>query len=256
MKFPVAALALVALGSAIPLHQPEPTPGPELVAVPAGAWDYRPAGAWRQDGRQVDPPLQRLAADRPLRIMRHEVSRADYGLCAASGACLPAEPGAANEPQTGVSWHDATAYAAWLSEETGQTWRLPTDAEWQRAAAEVFADDALGEGDWTARWLARYDQEAAFVKDPVVRAQGAWGTNSRGVADLAGNVWEWTADCSTNGTIGPDGQPQGQEDYCGARVVEGQHRAVVIDFVRDASAGGCAAGVPPDYLGFRLVRED
>jgi hypothetical protein len=38
-------------------------------------------------------------------------------------------------------------------------------------------------------------------------------------------------------------------------VVEGRHRAVVIDFVRDASAGGCAAGVPPDHLGFRLVRE-
>ena len=256
MKMSVMALALAALGTSVPLHGPEPTPGPELVAVPAGAWSYRPAGAWRQDGRPVDPPLQALASATPLHIMRHEVSRADYALCAAAGACLPAEPGPASEPQTGVSWDDAQAYAAWLSDRTGESWRLPTDAEWQRASAEVFADDALGNSDWTFRWLARYDQEAAFVKDPVVRPLGDWGTNSQGVADLAGNVWEWTSDCATNGTLDAEGQPSGQEDYCGARVVEGQHRAVVIDFVRDARAGGCAAGVPPDYLGFRLVRGD
>jgi len=42
---------------------------------------------------------------------------------------------------------------------------------------------------------------------------------------------------------------------CGVRVVEGQHRTYVTDFIRDARAGGCAAGVPPSNLGFRLVRE-
>jgi hypothetical protein len=39
------------------------------------------------------------------------------------------------------------------------------------------------------------------------------------------------------------------------RAVEGQHRAYVTDFIRDAKAGGCAVGVPPDNLGFRLVVE-
>ena len=42
---------------------------------------------------------------------------------------------------------------------------------------------------------------------------------------------------------------------CGVRVAEGQHRTYVTDFIRDARAGGCAVGVPPDNLGFRLVRE-
>ena len=42
---------------------------------------------------------------------------------------------------------------------------------------------------------------------------------------------------------------------CGVRVVQGQHRAYVTDFIRDARAGGCAAGVPPSNLGFRLVVE-
>ena len=184
-------------------------------------------------------------------------SRGDYALCVADGACLAADPGPTDEPQTGVSWHDATAYAAWLSERTGDDWRLPTDAEWQRAAVERFADDALGESaDFAGRWLAKYEQEASVEPDATLRPLGGWGTNSQGLADLAGNVWEWTVDCPVTGTLDPSGKEISRDDFCGARVVEGRHRAVVIDFVRDASAGGCAAGVPPDHLGFRLVRED
>jgi formylglycine-generating enzyme required for sulfatase activity len=156
-----------------------------------------------------------------------------------------------------VSWYDATAYAAWLSERTGVLWRLPSDAEWQRAAAERFADDALGrDADFADRWLAKYEREASAEADPMVRTGGAWGTNSRGLEDLAGNVWEWTSDCSVTGTLGAAGEEASREEFCGARIAEGRHRATVIDFVRDASAGGCAAGVPPDHLGFRLVRED
>jgi hypothetical protein len=43
-------------------------------------------------------------------------------------------------------------------------------------------------------------------------------------------------------------------ENCGVRVVEGQHRTYVTDFIRDALAGGCAVGTPPANLGFRLVR--
>jgi hypothetical protein len=43
---------------------------------------------------------------------------------------------------------------------------------------------------------------------------------------------------------------------CGVRVVEGQHRTYITDFIRDARAGGCSVGIPPANLGFRLVRED
>lgn len=189
--------------------------------------------------------------------MQAQVSRGDYALCMADGACQPAKTGPAAEPQTGVSWHDATAYAAWLSDLTGVTWRLPTDAEWQRAAAEEFTDDALGQdADFATRWLARYEQEAEAESDPVVRPRGGWGENSRGLADIGGNVWEWTSDCATTGTLDAAGEELSRADFCGARVAQGRHRATVIDFVRDASAGGCAAGVPPDHLGFRLVRED
>ena len=257
MKMSMAAVLLLAVTSTIPVYRVAPigNVGPELVTLAPGGWSYRASGTWHRDGRQVDPPLLLLEDPQPLRIMRHQVSRGEYAACVADGACLPSGDGPADEPQTHVSWHDAQAYATWLSEENGQIWRLPTDAEWQRAAAERFTDDALGDAELSDRWLARYAQESEATVDPVLRPLGGWGENSQGVADLGGNVWEWTDSCVVTGALGASGEVIAESDYCGARVAEGPHRAMVIDFIRDARAGGCAAGVPPEYLGFRLVRE-
>lgn len=44
-------------------------------------------------------------------------------------------------------------------------------------------------------------------------------------------------------------------ENCGVRIANGRHRGYVPDFIRDARSGGCAAGIPPANLGFRLVRE-
>ena len=52
-----------------------------------------------------------------------------------------------------------------------------------------------------------------------------------------------------------NGDTLSKNPNCGVRVAEGQHRSYVTDFIRDARAGGCAAGLPPSNLGFRLVRE-
>jgi hypothetical protein len=49
--------------------------------------------------------------------------------------------------------------------------------------------------------------------------------------------------------------PTVRTENCGVRVVEGEHRTYVTDFIRDARAGGCAVGAPPANLGFRLVRD-
>jgi len=50
-------------------------------------------------------------------------------------------------------------------------------------------------------------------------------------------------------------QPSETHPHCGVRVVQGAHRAYMTDFIRDPKTGGCAAGVPPANLGFRLVVE-
>ena len=58
-----------------------------------------------------------------------------------------------------------------------------------------------------------------------------------------------------NGEVTKNGTLELGDPYCSARITGGRHRAVVIDFIRDASVGGCAVGLPPDYLGFRLVKD-
>ncbi len=197
--------------------------------------------------------------------MKNEVSEALYDRCVATGDCparAKGEPARSDLPAVGVSWRDAIMFARWLSRETGEAWRLPSDAEWAFAAGGRFKDDAVSVsagGDFARRWLAKYDQEAGSAPSLSAQPQpfGAFGANERGVEDLSGNVWEWTSTCFGRQTLDERGEPIGAPFLnCGVRVAEGAHRAYVSDFVRDARAGGCSVGAPPSNLGFRLVRED
>jgi formylglycine-generating enzyme required for sulfatase activity len=257
----LAGLAAGHFSGAIPIRSPE-TAWPETVVIAAGTQVYRPAGEFRQGTRIVDAPLQHGMVQR-LEIMKHQVSAQDYALCVKAGVCQPTEvAGTAKLAQTNVNFTDATVYAAWLSQQTGSLWRLPTDAEWLRAAGERGFDsgfDAAANGDDPSRrWIANYRREVALrgEADLTLHPLGHFGVNDLGVADIAGNVWEWTQTCFQNGTLSADGSAIAtRSDYCGVRAVQGKHRAFVIDFIRDARSGGCAAGVPPDFLGFRLVRE-
>jgi formylglycine-generating enzyme required for sulfatase activity len=235
---------------------------PETVHIIAGSQSYRPAGEFRQGTRIVDPPPERV--DVPaLDIMTYHVSESAYGLCVADGVCSAAPvTGGTDVAQTNINYMDAVAYADWLSDMTGERWRLPTDAEWMRAAGDrgfdaAFPAEANGDDPWR-RWIANYEREVVLRGDAdlVLHPKGHFGVNDLGVADISGNIWEWTETCFQNGMLSADGQAIAtRSDYCGVRVLQGKHRAYVIDFIRDARSGGCGAGVPPDYLGFRLVRE-
>ena len=261
-----AGTAMIAAGMLFGAQGPAPIPMPQTVPLAATTQSYRPAGEFRQGTRVVDAPVETLAAP-AIEVMKHLVSEADYALCVADGACLAAPTSgradlAQTFAQTNVSYLDATAYAGWLSDRTGTDWRLPTDAEWQRIAGDRALDDAFDPAangdDPSRRWIASYRREVERRGEADLQPHplGHFGVNDVGVADIAGNVWEWTDSCFQNGTVAADGSAiETRSDYCGVRAVQGKHRGFVIDFVRDARSGGCAAGVPPDYLGFRLVRD-
>jgi len=261
----LAAAAALALAAEPALrHTPAGTTASvETVMVPSGAFEFRLSGEYLEAGRPVDAPKRTVTFRRGFHIMKDEVSAADYAACAADGACEAAEGGNASAalPVTGVSYRDATAYAAWLSAKTGETWRLPTDEEWAFAAAERRSDDALGvsqdKANPAARWLARYRAEAgaAGKRDAEPKPLGHFGLNSNGLSDIAGNVWEWTSTCYTRATMSEGGKVASNTDNCGVRVVAGRHRGYMSIFIRDGRSGGCAAGLAPDNLGFRLVRE-
>lgn len=184
-----------------------------------------------------------------LLVAVHEVTRRDWRACVADAACeaLPQElkTSAQDMPMTGVNHLDAEAYLQWLNASAGRRYRLPAAAEWEAIAAELprkpfkklFDDPRLA-------WAAGYGSMEAV--SAVVRPSGSYGAFSNGIADLSGNVWEWTSTCTLKGA-----EPQ----RCPAYLAEGLHEAAVSVFVRDPVVGGCALGTPPANIGFRLVAD-
>ncbi|MBR0825170.1 SUMF1/EgtB/PvdO family nonheme iron enzyme [Bradyrhizobium manausense] len=237
------------------------TGSPEIVEIARGSFSYRAAGDFTRAGKQAEAPLVSVRFTRPVAIMRHQVSSADYQTCVQDGACRALDRDVAvalDRPAVQVSWHDADAYANWLSRKTGERYRLPSDEEWAYAAGSRFKDDGVpvDANDPSKRSLGRYERESdrAFTDnkpDPF----GKVGANEHGVFDMAGNVWEWTSSCFVRSRQDENGNAARPTINCGVRIAEGAHRAYVTDFIRDARAGGCAQGVPPANLGFRLVRE-
>jgi formylglycine-generating enzyme required for sulfatase activity len=261
----IALLGILALQTgAVRMPQFSTATGPQTVVVASRSYSYRAGGEYIRGNAYIDAPLLTVADAKPVEIMKFQVSVADYGACVVAGACeraAPRNPGAGDVPVTGVSFKDATDFASWLSQRTGDVWRLPTLAEWSFAAGSRGTDQALGletnTGDPAQRWLALYEREAIASRGAleVPAARGSGGVNEFGVADLAGAVWEWTSTCGGRTVLDGEGTALTHLESCGIRYVEGKHRAEMNIFIRDAQGGGCSTGSPPDNLGFRLVRE-
>lgn len=260
----LAGAAAGALGLSFwPDSRPHLPDLPQMVRLEPRPFSHRLDGDWRRDGRSVDAPVQTVSIPASVEIMATPVSAGQWMDCVAAKVCsLPGGPvDRPDLPVTGVSWMDARAYAGWLSDSTGATWRLPTDVQWAHAAAEMFRDDAIGVDSDAAnpatRWLAEYAVESARSRDldREIRPVGMLNVNSLGIRDIGGAVWEWTATCLRRGEVDGEGRIVAEADSCGIYIAEGLHRAAIADFVRDPKSGGCSVGVPPANLGLRLVRD-
>lgn len=106
---------------------------PEVLPIPGGAF-LMGSDAGRPDERPV-----RSVTVEPFEIAAAPVSNREYAMfLAATGQAPPRfweAPGTTgpDQPVVGVSWFEAEAYCAWLSESTGRLWRLPSESEWERA---------------------------------------------------------------------------------------------------------------------------
>ena len=241
---------------------PAPPPAVEgSVTLPVSSFFHRAAGDFSRGGRPVEGPARELSLPADLVLMKRQVTVGEYARCVDEGACprVVAAGDSRDVPIVGINWHDASAYAAWMSRKTGVTHRLPTDEEWSFAAAEKARNEALpliDPSDPAQAWIARYDAESSRERPQATTPQpgGTFGTNSKGLDDFGGNVWEWTDTCFIRAAL-DDGGERITNMNCGVRVVQGAHRAYMTDFIRDPKSGGCATGVPPTNLGFRLVIE-
>jgi formylglycine-generating enzyme required for sulfatase activity len=98
--------------------------------------------------------------------------------------------GRTSHPVVNVSWHDARAYCEWLSRTTGDHYRLPTEAEWEKAArgtdARIYP--------WGDAWISGrcHISERTEATDTVPVGSYLAGSSPCGVEDMIGNVWEWT----------------------------------------------------------------
>lgn len=192
-----------------------------------------------------------------LAVAKYEVTVGEWQACVEAGGCShePKRRNYAryNHPVSGVSWLDVQQYLTWLSRETGETYRLPTETEWRALAVDVLDDevDKLFD-DPRLAWAADY---ANFGKRAERRTQaaGQFGTEDNGVADIAGNVWEWTLSCWRN-----PAHSSGREttSNCGGvRVLAGVHMTYQSELIRMVPTGGCSIGFPPANIGFRVVRD-
>jgi len=164
-------------------------------------------------------------------------------------------PGRAAHPIALVRFDDAVAYCQWLSESLGRTVRLPTEAEWEKAARGGVEGLRYPWGNEIDAGLCN------FLADPAVKARsgtrpvGSYPPNGYGLHDVAGNVWEWVSDWyssdyySSSEPRDPNGPPAGT-----MRVVRGG--SWVNDEIEMLRCG-YRHPVPPDTyaysIGFRIV---
>jgi len=235
----------------------------EITEIAARPFQYRVAGDFSRDGKPAEAPLREARLSGYLKIMTSQVTSREYARCVDDAGCPRVSHASAisDRPMVGVSWRDAMAYAEWMTNKTGVLHRLPTDEEWVFAAGEKARDEALPLADPVdpaQAWIARYEAEANRARPVALDSQpaGTFGRNENGLNDIGGNIWEWTNTCFLRMTLQPNGATQVTNTNCGVRVVQGAHRTYMTDFIRDPRTGGCAAGVPPANLGFRLVVED
>jgi formylglycine-generating enzyme len=99
-----------------------------------------------------------------------------------------------DHPVTLVRWEDAVAYCAWLSAASGRTVRLPTEAEWEKAARGGLEGRRFPWGDRLDRNLANFLTDPALKPEHGTSPCRAYPPNSYGLFDVTGNVWEWVAD--------------------------------------------------------------
>ena len=100
--------------------------------------------------------------------------------------------GTGDNPVGNVSWNDALAFTAWLSAETGQDFRLPTEAEWEKACRGTTGQIYP----WRSRDISAEKLNYNYYNIGTTTSVGTYspdGDSPYGAADMAGNVWEWTS---------------------------------------------------------------
>ncbi|NOS88745.1 MAG: SUMF1/EgtB/PvdO family nonheme iron enzyme [Methylococcaceae bacterium] len=236
------------------LLTPQPAPlahiEPELVRIPAGHFMM---GSNEDKNEQHIHPV---TFAQPFYLGKYPVTFDEYALYVlATQGQLPNDKGwgRGKRPVINVSWQDAADYAAWLSAQTGKTYRLPTEAEWEYACrAGTDSRFYWGDSEQQTTDYAWFRDNADGKSHPV----GEKRPNAWGLYDMAGNVWEWVKDAyAENYQQAPVDGTAFEPPNCAARVMRGGTWIYEPFYLRSALRIGYFPSQRDDYLGFRLAQD-
>ena len=235
-------------------HFPPSAIEPQLISIPA-AWFLMGSDS----GQDCERPVHRVFVSAFL-LATTQVTNAEYERFISAAASEPppfwSDPNFSDprQPVAGVSWFDADRYCHWLASQTGRPYRLPTEAEWERAARGDLEQKPFPWGDAPPQSLPDYSTRWLTGPEPVAR----YAPNAFGLYNMCDNVHEWCSDWYDPNyyASSPDRNP------CGP-----QHNSQQAQ--RKASRGGswrhhvkvsrCSArsSIPPEFkyadYGFRLA---
>jgi len=230
--------------------------GSEMVLIPAGEFLMG-----SETGFPPERPVHRVFVD-DFYLNKHPVTNAQYErFVVETGHRVPYlddrrmpldnwdrdnrlyPSGRAHHPVVLVSWRDAQAYCEWAGG------RLPTEAEWEKAARGGLEGKLYPWGDEINPSLANYDNREGTT--PV----GAYPTSGYGLSDMVGNVWEWVADWydAKYYSQSPARNPQGPENGM-VRVLRGGAWLLFPQFCRAAYRFRNSPDFRFNLVGFRLAR--
>lgn len=245
----------------------EPVTGMGFALIPGGCYSM---GDSAGDGDPNERPVREVCVGDFL-IGTHEVTNKQYKLFQpnhVSGSSQGASLDGDDLPVVNVSWEDARAFAQWLSTQSGATYRLPSEAEWEYAARAgsshsrywgnsvddtcTYANvaDLTAQQQW-AKWTVFPCSDGYAAAAPV----GSFKANDYGLYDMLGNVWEWCEDVFNSEAY--EKLPKDNPLYTGSgeyRVMRGGGWSNGPLGVRSSHRVGLSPGFGHHSLGFRLVK--
>jgi formylglycine-generating enzyme len=206
---------------------------------------------WVPDLMKDDQPVRRIYID-AFYLDEHEVTNEQYAAFVRSAHHRAPynwpqgkyPEGKSKFPVVDVSWDDATAYAKWTRK------RLPTEAEWERAARGLLEGAKYPWGD-----AAPTKADARFNVPDGPGEVAKSKPNYFGAYDMAGNVWEWCSDWYDKDYYAkaPEKNPQGPDGGM-YRVLRGGSWADIPKYLTCANRSWARAGERSPNIGFRCVR--
>ena len=209
-------------------------------------------------GDRSERPAHRVTIAKPFAIGAYEVTVAEWRACVEGGGCTGGMPRMTKPndatPIHNISWLEAQAYTKWLSQKTGQRYRLPTEAEWEYAARGGTTGRYWWDGQTGT--LANCKDCGGTQERLTPASVGSYKPNPFGLHDMNGGVAEWVADCwhADYGGAPTDGSAWTSAN-CRERVLRGGSWRASLNDISDTARLFYDADVRYLNNGVRVLRE-